>query len=177
MLSRMAWSLCSRAFEASRDTGITRPVRRSLQQFGVVWFWVALTLDGRALEVWRDYRTVPARLAGGVPVQALEALGELPVLAAWSLPNNPKMQGLGLGRVWVVTCPFCRHFHMHAPEEGSRPAHCSDALKGPALYALRYEGELPRGLWERFRLSAVDDKPRLLRPPYRDLQPDALEAA
>jgi hypothetical protein len=168
MLSKIAWDLCAGAFEASRDQALTRSVRRSLQRFGVIWFWLALTLEGRAREVWRERAK---------RVDASNNDSRIPVLAAWSLPNNPKMRGLGLGRSWVVACPFCRHYHVHAPEEGSRPAHCHGSPTGFDLYALRYEGELPRGLWERFCLSAVDDKPRLLRPPYRDLQPDALEAA
>ena len=181
MRSRIAWSLCTRAFEASRDDGLARPVRRSLQQLGVVWFWVALTLDGRALEVWRDYRGEPARGTRRLPAHAVglhgEVPGEMPVLPAWSLPNNPKMRGLGLGRVWVVTCPFCRRFHMHAPEEGSRPAHCGSRVTGAALYALRYDGELPRGLWDRFRLNVLTDKPKLLCPPHRGRSRGALEAA
>jgi hypothetical protein len=164
MLSRIAWDFCTRAFEASRETGLTRPMRRSLQQFGVIWFWLALTLEGRAREVWRDYRIEPG-------------LREIPVLAAWSLPNNPKMRGLGLGRVWVVACPFCRRYHVHAPEEGSRPAHCHGSPSGLGLYALRYEGELPRGLWDRFRLTVLSDKPKLLCPPHRGRSRGALEAA
>ena len=168
MLSRIAWDLCTRAFEASRDEGLSRPVRRTLQQFGVTWFWLALTLEGRVREVWREHR-------------ADSSGSQIPVLAAWSLPNNPKMRGLGLGRSWVVACPFCRRYHVHAPEEGSRPAHCHGSPSGLDLYALRYEGELPRGLWERFHLSVLTDKPKLLCPPHgggllHDLEP-ALEAA
>src|SRR4029079_19425110 len=124
MLSRIAWEVCTRAFEASRDEVLTRPVRRSLQQFGVIWFWLALTLEGRVREVSREHRT--------------DASGsEIPVLAAWSLPNNPKMRGLGLGRAWVVACPFCRSYHVHAPEDGKRPAHCHGTPSGLDLYALR----------------------------------------
>jgi hypothetical protein len=164
MLSRIAWELCTRAFEASRDEGLNRPVRRSLQQFGVIWFWLALTLEGRAREVWREHRVD----ASG---------GEIPVLAAWSLPNNPKMRGLGLGRAWVVACPFCRCYHVHAPEEGCRPAHCHGSPSDLDIYALRYEGELPRGLWERFHLSVLEEKPKLLCPPHRSRVPGALEAA
>ena len=77
------------------------------------------------------------------------------------------MRGLGLGRAWVVACPFCRCYHVHAPEEGSRPAHCHGSPSGLDLYALRYEGELPRGLWERFHLSVLEEKPKLLCPPHR----------
>jgi hypothetical protein len=164
MLSRIAWDLCTRAFEASRDEGLTKPMRRSLQQCGVVWFWLALTLEGRAREVWREYRADPYGR-------------EIPVLAAWSLPNNPKMRGLGLGRVWVAACPFCRHYHMHAPEEGKRPAHCHESPHGLGLYALRYEGELPRSLWEGFCDGVLSEKPKLLCPPHRTRARGALEAA
>jgi hypothetical protein len=175
MLSRMAWGLCTRAFEASRDTAIADPVRRSLQQFGVIWFWTALAANGRALEVWRGYR----REAGLGPARLSRRgfAGEMTVLAAWSLPNHPKMRGLGLGRAWIVACPFCRHYHLHAPEEGSRPAHCHATAGAPAMYALRYDGELPRPLWESFRHSMREDTPRLLRPPYRDVSSRRLEAA
>jgi hypothetical protein len=177
MLSRMAWSLCTRAFEASQDRSIGWPLRRSLQQFGVVWFWAALAADGRALQVWRDYRREPANGSAPRPLLMAELAGEIPVLAAWSVPNHPKMRGLGLGRIWVVTCPFCRRYHMHAPEEGSRPAHCRALAGAPALYALRYEGDLPRGLWDGFRANMTADKPKLLSPPYRDKHLAWLEAA
>ena len=68
MLSRIAWDLCTRAFEASRDEGLMKPMRRSLQQCGVVWFWLALTLEGRAREVWREYRADPS--GSEIPVLA-----------------------------------------------------------------------------------------------------------
>jgi hypothetical protein len=178
MLSRMAWDLCTRAFEMSREGQRARSVRHSLQQFGIVWFWAALALDGRALEVWRDYRATPVGGRLRLASFARELPGEIPVLPAWSLPNNPRMRGLGLGRIWVVTCPFCRCYHQHAPEEGSRPAHCNDVTAAKAArYILRYDGELPRGLWDRFSLSVVDDTPKVLRPPYRNLRMQARAVA
>jgi hypothetical protein len=66
---------------------------------------------------------------------------------------------------------------MHAPEEGKRPAHCHGSPAGLGLYALRYEGELPRGLWDRFSLGVLADKPKLLCPPHRGRSRGVLEAA
>lgn len=172
MLSRLAWEISASAFEASRSQKTTLALRRCLQQCGVAWFWAALAIDGRALEVWREYRAQQGLDAD----TAWEPMSEAPVLPAWSLPNNPRMRGLGLGRVWVVACPYCRRYHMHAPQEGSRPAQCHAMANRPELYVLHYEGELPRGLWERFCLNVTDEKPRLLRPPHR-LEEDLLEAA
>ena len=44
------------AFDASRNEHCARLLRPIFFQFGVTWFWVALALEGRAVEVWRELR-------------------------------------------------------------------------------------------------------------------------
>lgn len=177
MLSRIAWGFCNIAFEASRDGTFPDGMRRAFQRVGVAWFWVALTLDGRAFDMWRDYRA--ERVVRLQPRRGREddaSSSDASALPAWSLPNVGRITGLGLGRVWVVVCPYCQRFHTHAAEEGCRPAPCR-VFGSPATYVLSYEGELPRGLWERFRLSIKAERPKLLRHPDLGALPPALEAA
>ena len=176
MLSRIAWGCCTYAFEASRGDRLPPPMRRPMQSVGVLSFWVALTLEGRAIGVLRDYRVEIAEQSGGVGIGAAGGGPLSPTVEAWSLPCVPKLVGLGLGRVWVVSCPFCRRFHTHAPEEGCRVAHCRVAA-APQTYTLTYAGDLPRGLWDRFRMSILADRPKLLRDPGLGPPPLMLEAA
>lgn len=84
-----------------------------------------------------------------------------PRVAAWSLPEVPKIERLGLGRVWTVLCPYCRGFHTHLPDEGSRSVPCRANL-APRTYLLRYSGDLPPALREQFCLRMRDDWPRVL---------------
>jgi hypothetical protein len=101
----------------------------------------------------------------------------VPLVQAWSLPNLPVWQKLGLGPVWAVRCPFCRKFHTHLPGEGIRQAACSPGTT-TAAYALGYAGDLPRVLHEAFRLSVGEAWPKvLLEWPRPEAAPAVLAAA
>lgn len=172
MLSRSAWVLCSRAFEASRRDDISAPMQRLCQRAGVAGYWTALTLEGRAVAVWRDMRAEERRRRSN------DEAGH--TVAAWSLPPSARMKGLGLGRVWAVACPFCSEFHTHAPGEGPRRAYCThDAA--PRTYVLQHAGEMPRELRERFCSRVRRDLPRFLykspRAPWEPPAPFTLPQA
>jgi hypothetical protein len=153
MFVRIAWGFCNQAFAASRQEHIPVPMQRLLRTAGVVGYWTALGLQGRAVAIWRELRA-ENRLR-----RQNEIAGH--AVAAWSLPSNTRMKGLGLGRVWAVACPYCAEFHTHAPGEGRRRAHCSPA-SSPLTYMLQHAGEMPRELRERFRQGVKRDLPRFL---------------
>ena len=157
MLSQIAWGFCNLAFDASRDECFPDLMRGVFRRLGVAWYWAALALEGRAFDVWRELRAGPAAAAGtrdgfraahmlatacrkltgarqraGARVRALLPVRsrceeDVPSVAAWSLPDVARISNLGLGRVWVVVCPYCSEFHMHIPGEGQRAAPCGIA--------------------------------------------------
>ena len=162
------------AFDASRNERCARLLRPLFFQFGVTWFWVALALEGRAVEVWRELRVQNAsakrlKLTGGLgglcrrPAQTLlnGASGQSLEVPAWSLPESRKMRGLGLGRMWAVLCPYCQRFHMHSPGEGRRTPHCC-ADRDDNHYVLAFAGALPLQHHRRFYRTSKGDLPRLL---------------
>jgi len=174
MNGKTAWSFSAKAFDASRNERCARLLRPLFFQFGVTWFWVALALEGRAVEVWRELRLQNAsakrlRLTGvwadcaqGLR-QTLESgiSGQSPEVSAWSLPESRKMRGLGLGRMWAVLCPYCHRFHMHSPGEGRRTPHCC-AERDDNHYVLGFAGALPLQHHRRFYRTSRADLPRLL---------------
>jgi hypothetical protein len=125
------------------------------------------------LEVWREQRaqrallktrrTQPARSLlrriGDVliPWRRYDCL----VVPAWSLPDSPKMRGLGLGRMWTVLCPYCDEFHSHSPGEGRRTPHCCSE-RDRQHYVLEFAGALPVEHRNRFYRSSKSGLPRLL---------------
>ncbi|MBO0766929.1 MAG: hypothetical protein J2P50_20380, partial [Hyphomicrobiaceae bacterium] len=140
-----------------------------------VCFWAALALERRAFEVWREQQAQRALATGrhGAEVlrrhveHAKELLGRLggeglcvPV-AAWSLPDSPKMRGLGLGHMWTVLCPYCDEFHTHSPGEGPRTPHCRGE-RDRQHYQLEFAGALPMEFRSRFYRSSKSCLPRLL---------------
>lgn len=162
------------AFEASRSRCCGRLLRPLFFQFGVTWFWVALALEGRAVEVWRDLRAQHASANGlrlaGVWANCSEGLrttllsdsnGQSCQVPAWSLPESRKMRGLGLGRMWAVLCPYCHRFHLHSPGEGRRTPHCC-ADKDSNHYVLGFAGALPMQHHRRFYRASRADLPRVL---------------
>jgi hypothetical protein len=189
MLEKIAWGCSKVAFAAAQDRCLPHWLGRALRRCGTLWFRLALFCEARALAAVCEGRPKPASLtalkarlarlaqrrlgwpgAGGAP----EAL---PLVQAWSLPNLPALQKLGLGPVWAVRCPFCRDFHTHLPGEGARQAACTLGTT-TAAYALGYAGELPRGLHEAFRLSVGQAWPKvLLEWPRHDGTPALLQAA
>jgi hypothetical protein len=206
MLSRIAWGFCNLAFDASRDECFPDLMRGVFRRLGVAWYWAALALDGRAFEVWRDLRVGPAATKGagrrfraariattalrtlagaqrraGARVRALlpapgRSEDEVPCVAAWSLPQVARISNLGLGRVWVVMCPYCSEFHVHAPGEGRRAAPCGIAGAAES-YELAYGGELPCGLRNSFHRAVRQDLPKLLFEWPQPAEPPRLEAA
>jgi hypothetical protein len=141
---------------------------------GVVCFWTALALERRAFEVWHEQR---AQSAGAGRRRAAEALtryvarvkelagwrdqGRCLSVAAWSLPDSPKMRSLGLGSMWTVLCPYCEEFHTHSPGEGQRiPQCCSE--RDRQHYVLEFAGALPLEYRTRFYRSSKSGLPRLL---------------
>lgn len=174
MWGKIAWSHSAKAFEASRNEHFPRLLRHVFVRIGVVCFWTALAFERRALEVWRDQRA-QRRLgrrsrraeAWKHRVARLKELLEwrrkgqcLPILA-WSLPDSPKMRGLGLGRMWAVLCPFCDEFHTHSPGEGKRTPHCCTE-RDRRHYVLEFAGALPVEHRTRFYRSSRSGLPRLL---------------
>jgi hypothetical protein len=173
MNGKIAWICSARAFDASQNERLPRLLRRVCFRFGIAWFWTALALEGRAMEVWRDQRAERgAERAWGLAAAAHRWRDRLSDLVwkqaapcspvpAWSLPDSRRIRGLGLGCMWAVLCPFCREFHTHSPGEGPRTPHCA----GPAgdRYVLEYAGPLPVEHHLRFCLSAKAGWPRLLQ--------------
>jgi hypothetical protein len=189
MLEKIAWGLSKFAFDAVQNARLPALMRRGFRSLGELSFRLAVHLEGRALAA------ICEGSARGTPLSALQGgltrLGRhcawrfaspraggslLPLVQAWSLPNLPHLQKLGLGPVWAVRCPFCRNFHTHLPGEGLRAAACVTATPA-AAYAIGYAGELPRVLHEAFRRSAEAWPKVLLEWPRHDPEPSLLEAA
>jgi hypothetical protein len=175
MNGKIAWVRSARAFEASQNERLPRLVRRVFLRFGIAWFWTALALEGRALEVWRDQRAERDRARtwtlAGVWSRFLETVkglvwrppaAECAAVLAWSLPDSRRIRGLGLGCMWAVLCPYCRDFHTHSPGEGHRMPHCCSERDG-RRYALEFAGPLPVEYRLRFCLSVRSVWPRLLQ--------------
>jgi hypothetical protein len=165
------------AFDASRHGRCPRLLGPIIFQSGVAFFWMALAAEGRALETWRELRAKSPHTKGlglasvwGHCTQDLrEALlkgnnWSLPLVQAWSLPENRRMQRLGLGCMWAVLCPYCDGFHMHSPGEGRRVAHCC-AHGDDQFYLLEHVGVLPDEHHDRFCEWVRSDLPRLVKAP------------
>jgi hypothetical protein len=173
MRGKTAWACSAQAFEASQNPQFPRLLRHACVRAGVVCFWTALALERRALAVWREQRAERARIGRRPAAQALSRCaawlwqrlqwgGEQRVaVAAWSLPDSPKMRGLGLGRMWAVLCPFCNEFHTHSPGEGGRTPHCCGE-RDRRRYVLEFAGALPVEHRTRFYRSSKSGLPRLL---------------
>jgi hypothetical protein len=194
MRGKTAWSCSAKAFEASRNERLPQPFRNLCIRAGVVCFWTALALDRRAVDVWREQRAQRALMRGDRRSPASTRwrvrIGEvvlnwrggaqcLPVLA-WSLPDSPKMRGLGLGRMWTVLCPYCEEFHTHSPGEGLRTPHCC-LERDRRHYVLEFAGALPVEYRTRFYRSKKSGLPRLLHrwpePELEQAEPARLLAA
>jgi hypothetical protein len=170
---KTVWACAARAFEASQNPLLPRLARSVCVRAGVVCFWTALALERRALQVWREQksqRTLAGRRRASNALsrwakrmrQRLGWSGELCVaVAAWSLPDSPKMRGLGLGRMWAVLCPFCDQFHTHSPGEGGRLPHCCGE-RDRRRYVLKFAGALPVRHRARFYRASKSGMPRLL---------------
>jgi len=192
MLEKIAWGCSHVAFAAAQDRCLPHWLRRALRGWWTLWFRLALFCDGRALAAVCEGRPKQARLTAlkaRLATRARHRLGQirwpltsgapdvLPLVQAWSLPNLPALQKLGLGPVWAVRCPFCRDFHTHLPGEGRRQAACALGTT-TAAYALGYAGELPRVLHEAFRLSVGQAWPKVLQEwPRHDGTSQLLQAA
>lgn len=155
MNGKIAWRLSAMTFDASRHERCPRLLAPIIFQFGVAWFWLALTVEGRAGEAWRELRannpSQPGVKVTSVWAHSTQDLRQalikgaavsLPLVPAWSLPENRRMRGLGLGRMWAVLCPYCSQFHTHSPGEGHRTAHCC-AHRDGKHYVLEFAGALP----------------------------------
>jgi hypothetical protein len=176
MKGKTAWRMSAKALEASVHEHCPPRVRAVLFQFGVACFWIALATEGRARLAWQEVQAHNG-LAGplgfaGVWAHCSEDLREallrrsgdaLPMVPAWSLPDNRKMRGLGLGYIWAVLCPYCSEFHVHSPGEGRRHAHCS-AHKDDSHYLLEFAGALPDEHHVRFYAWVRGNLPRLVHP-------------
>jgi len=191
MLEKIAWGLSKFAFDAAQDGRLFVQLRRTLRGLGTLSFRFALLLEGRALAAVCEGSASETRLGalkGGLTTLGKQCLWRfaspaasagahlLPLVQAWSLPNLPQLQKLGLGPVWAVRCPFCRNFHTHLPGEGLRAAACVSGTPS-AAYALGYAGELPRVLHEAFRRSVEAWPKVLLEWPRHEQVPSVLEAA
>ena len=173
MRGRTVWACSARAFAAAQSPHLPRMVRRACVRAGVVCFWTALALERRAVAVWREQRSERAAAnhrRGAEPHHSWasrmqERLGwrteECVAIPAWSLPDSPRMRGLGLGRMWAVLCPFCEEFHTHSPGEGARMPHCCGD-RDPRRYVLQFAGPLPVEHRTRFYRSSKSGLPRLL---------------
>src|SRR5262245_26012566 len=192
MLEKIAWGFSKVAFAVAQDQRWPHWLRGTLRRWGTLWFWLARSFEGRALAAVCEGRpkraglqTVKTRLASLVG-RGLGRIGWplvnrtpdlVPLVQAWSLPNLPAWQKLGLGPVWAVRCPFCRNFHTHLPGEGLRQAACSLGTT-TAAYALGYAGELPRVLHDAFRQSVGQAWPKVLLDwPRHDGTSELLQAA
>jgi hypothetical protein len=191
MNGKTAWRFSAMAFDASRDERCPRVVGPLFFQFGVALFWVALAVEGRAHEAWRELKTQNAgvrrsRLASVWANCAQDLRDALlksrayPAVTAWSLPDSRRMRQLGLGCMWAVLCPYCSEFHTHSPGEGRRTAHCCAHHEG-RHYVVEFDGVLPLELQSRFYDSSKADLPRLVQQwaeaDGRDTQPATLQAA
>jgi hypothetical protein len=174
MRASIAWTCSAKAFDASRSESFPRFAQHVLLRTGVACFWVALTLECRALEVWREQRAQRRLAQRGRRAEFVRVWGERMrellswsnrghrlAVPAWSLPDSPKMRGLGLGQMWTVLCPYCHEFHTHSPGEGWRTPHCCG--EGDRQhYMLEFAGELPVEHRTRFYRSSKAGLPRLL---------------
>jgi len=193
MLEQIAWGFCKLGFDAAQDECFPEPMRRGFRRLGTIWFWLAVLLEGRAVAAicerrrsrWLALTAALARLRQcclrALPRpkadKAEPAAVDLPVAAAWSLPNLPQLQRLGLGQVWAVRCPFCRDFHTHVPGEGLRQPACAAGTPA-AAYRLAYAGQLPRLWHDAFQRSVRQTWPKLLLQwPQQDSVPALLTAA
>jgi hypothetical protein len=186
MRATIAWGWSAKAFEASRRESFPRPFREALVRTGVACFWAALILEWRAYDVWREQRAQRAllqpRRAGAAQgwidrigkLLAWSSRGHCLTVPAWSLPDSPKMRGLGLGRMWAVLCPYCDEFHSHSPGEGRRTPHCCSE-RDRQYYILEFAGALPAEHRTRFYRSSRSDLPRLLHR-WPEGQPQRSEA-
>jgi hypothetical protein len=126
------------------------------------------------VQVWREQRAQRAllqpggadrlrRWLGGRVAALLDWRNRSHCLSvqAWSLPDSPKMRGLGLGRMWAVLCPYCDEFHTHSPGEGRRTPHCCSE-RDKQHYILEFAGPLPVEHRTRFYRSSKSGLPRLL---------------
>src|SRR5262245_3498775 len=176
MRGKTAWSYSAKAFEASRNAKLPYVLRLFFIRAGVACFWTALALEGRAFEVWREQRAqwvlirrhrraVAWAACKEWMVRVRELLnwrgGQCQTVLAWSLPDSPKMRGLGLGRMWTVICPYCHEFHTHSPGEGRRTPHCCGE-RDRQHYVLEFGGLLPVEYRTRFYRSSKSGLPRLL---------------
>jgi hypothetical protein len=150
-----------------------RLFRRGFVRVGAACFWVALALERRAFEVWREQRAQRALARQERGIEALRrcaermremvgwGAGHCRSVPAWSLPDSPKMRGLGLGSMWAVLCPYCEEFHTHSPGEGRRTPHCCTE-RDRQHYELEFAGALPVEHRTRFYRSSKSGLPRLL---------------
>ncbi len=179
MRGKTAWACSAIAFEASRNPLFPRLLRQVCVRAGAVCFWTALALERRAVEVWREQRAHAGSHRRGAHVlqsglqnwlqswaEAAKArlgwrAGLSIAVPAWSLPDSPKMRGLGLGSTWTVLCPYCDEFHTHSPGEGRRTPHCCGE-RDRHHYTLHYSGPLPVEHRTRFYRSSKSGLPRLL---------------
>ena len=60
MRGKIAWAWSAQAFEAPRASVFRVRFWHVLVRTGVVWFWTALALERRALQVWREQRPTRA---------------------------------------------------------------------------------------------------------------------
>jgi hypothetical protein len=170
-----ALALEGRAFEVWRDLR-ARPAAGPGGPIGVRAARTAARKIGAACRSVAGVRhsaplRVRALLAGPGAGEA-----QCPSVSAWSLPQVARISNLGLGRVWVVLCPYCNEFHMHAPGEGRRSAPCGVAGAAES-YELAYDGELPCGLRNRFHRAVRQDLPKVLFEWQQPADPLHLEAA
>jgi hypothetical protein len=173
MQGTVAWIWSAKAFEASRREHSPRLLRYVLVRTGVVCFWTALALECRAIEVWREQRAQRALLRlcrtsalrrwveRTCQLLSWRGCNHCLTVPAWSLPDSPKMRGLGLGHMWAVLCPYCDEFHTHSPGEGRRTPHCCGE-RDRQHYALKFAGALPVEHRTRFYRSSKSGLPRLL---------------
>ena len=185
MNGKTAWSLSAKALNASQSERCSRLLRPIFFQFGVTWFWVALAIEGRAAEVWRELQTraAPTRRVklAGVWSSCADGLRQAVVngnaaqgncVPAWSLPDSRRMRSLGLGRMWAVLCPYCHRFHLHSPGEGRRTPHCC-ASGEDHHYVLEFSGPLPLDQHRRFYRSSRAQLPKFLHEWPEDICEDA----
>ena len=187
MKGKVAWVISAKAFEASQDERFAETLRRLLCRLGSFFFWTALALEGRALEVWREQRAErPAATTWSLAVawsrwrDQLKRSDPNPVpeqlelATAWSLPDSRRLRGLGLGNVWAVHCPFCLDYHTHSPGEDRCVPHCCSSRDG-CSYQLQFAGPLPVEHRVHFYLSTKAGWPRLLHQwPHDRREPEPL---
>jgi hypothetical protein len=188
MRATIAWDWSTKAFEVSRHEHLPQALRRALIRAGDACFWTALALECRALEVWREQRAQRALVRKVSPKAAtprwLERARSLlswrsharcATVPAWSLPDSPKMRGLGLGHMWTVLCPYCDEFHTHSPGEGRRTPHCCSE-RDRQHYVLEFAGAMPVEHRTRFYRSSKSGLPRLLHR-WPEPEPERVQVA